>query len=304
MEYYIKPWHHSKFESETKIKLENNSYLIKYKRCFDGKEATFYANNALYRDMYVYVGDFLEKAVLSYIEISKKCTNSSIKSAFEECPNIYAYLENYVNDYHSPIVKVTTYKGDFYCLRMSYFRLFYKKKWIFNDLHKIAEIFRKEIPLIKNHRLELSFLQKTKNFFLKSSKYALKFVVRAGVIVAASAIGANIDLPDFDFDIDVPDFDGDYDFGIDTGYDSYNYDATTLGLEVNNGYNVSFGAQDATLQRSGGGLGSLDVTITKEPGSSNLFCITDGTHTFHNVKGGTNFIKIDGIKYILPKLKG
>lgn len=71
-----------------------------------------------------------------------------------------------------------------------------------------------------------------------------------------------------------------------------------------NGYNVSFGAQNETLKRSGGGLGSLDVTITKEPGSSNLFCITDGTHTIHNVKGGTNSITIDGIKYFLPKLKG
>lgn len=76
-------------------------------------------------------------------------------------------------------------------------------------------------------------------------------------------------------------------------------------LEINEEqYNVSFGAQKETLQRSGGGLGSIKVTITKEPGSSNLFCITDGTTTIHNVVGGTPFIKIDGIKYLLPKLKG
>ena len=74
--------------------------------------------------------------------------------------------------------------------------------------------------------------------------------------------------------------------------------------DLSDQYNVSFGAQRETLQRSGGGLGSIDVTITKEPGSSNLFCISDGTHTIHNIQGGTNSIKIDGIKYLLPNLKG
>lgn len=308
MEYYIKPWHRSKFESKTNILLPDKSRLIRFIRCYKGKEATFYTTNGiLFRYMYVFIGDFLEKAILSYMEISQKCSSSSIKSAFEDCPNIYAYLENFVNGYSSPIKKVCTDNGEYYCLVQSYCTLFYTKKWVFNDLNRIAEIFRKEIPLIKAYRLELNFKQKVKKFFLKSSKYALKFIVRAGVIVAAGAVGANIDLPDFDFDIDVPDFDTDYDFSIgadyEVGYQIPDYSDSAF-LSDLSGYNVSFGAQDATLQRCGGGLGGLDVTITKEPGSSNLFCITDGTHTIHKVKGGTNSIKIDGIKYLLPKLKG
>ena len=308
MEYYLKSWHPSKFESTTKISLPNNSSFLKYVRCYNGKEAVFYTDNCVfYRDMYIYIGDFLEKAVLSYIEIKHKCSDKSIKAAFEESPNIYAYLENFTNGHSSPIILLSTNDGDFYCLKESYCTLFYAKKWNFNNLNAIAEIFRKEIPLIKTYRLKPSFMQRAKNFFLKSSKYALKFVVRAGVIVAAGAIGANLDLPDFDFDIDVPDNDMDYDFDIDSGYDS-SYELaeySTSGFTSEpSGYNVSFGAQNATLERSGGGLGSLNVTITKEPGSSNLFCITDGTNTIHNVKGGTNSIKIDGIKYLLPKLKG
>lgn len=116
----------------------------------------------------------------------------------------------------------------------------------------------------------------------------------AGVLVikmALKSIGQDFDA-DFDFDTDTPDVNMD----CDSTPETFEY--------LDNQYNISFGAQEAKLQRSGGGLGSLYVTITKEPDSSNLFCITDGTHTIHNVKGGTNTIKIDGIKYILPKLKG
>lgn len=91
-------------------------------------------------------------------------------------------------------------------------------------------------------------------------------------------------------------------YALDVALDSDYTPEVFEGLD--NQYNIAFGAQEATLQRSGGGLGSLDVTITKEPGSSNLYCISDGTHTIHNVKGGTHSIRIDGIKYILPKLKG
>ena len=124
----------------------------------------------------------------------------------------------------------------------------------------------------------------------------------AGVLVikmVLKSIGQDYDA-DFDFDTDTPDVDVDMDIDADTNCE---FTPEAFG-NLDHEYNISFGAQDATLQRSGGGLGSLDVTITKEPGSSNLFCITDGTHTIHNVKGGTNSIRIDGIKYILPKLKG
>lgn len=68
-------------------------------------------------------------------------------------------------------------------------------------------------------------------------------------------------------------------------------------------YNVSFGAQKETVTAKGGGL-KLDITITKEPGHSNLYCIESSKGTVHNVKGGTIFVDINGISYKLPKLKG
>ena len=109
----------------------------------------------------------------------------------------------------------------------------------------------------------------------------------------------------FDFDGSMLDIDGDmsnYESGShDPEFDVNDY---VLNNTPDSLYNVSFGAQKESLQRSGGGLGSLDVTITKEPGSSNLFCITDGRHTIHDVPGSTKTIEISGITYKLPKLKG
>ena len=77
-------------------------------------------------------------------------------------------------------------------------------------------------------------------------------------------------------------------YALDVAFDLDCISEMHSGLE--NSYNIAFGAQEATLQRCGGGLGSLDVTITKEPGSANSFCITDGTNTIHNVQGGTRRI--------------
>lgn len=71
---------------------------------------------------------------------------------------------------------------------------------------------------------------------------------------------------------------------------------------LNDGYNVSFGSQKATLE-SVGGI-KLDATIDKEPGTANRFCIKTWKGTVHNVPGGTDSVKIDGIKYKLPVLKG
>lgn len=71
---------------------------------------------------------------------------------------------------------------------------------------------------------------------------------------------------------------------------------------LNDGYNVSFGSQKATLESVGGK--KLDATIDKEPGTANRFCIKTWKGTVHNVPGGTDSVKIDGIKYKLPVLKG
>ena len=71
---------------------------------------------------------------------------------------------------------------------------------------------------------------------------------------------------------------------------------------LNDGYNVSFKSQKATLE-SGGGI-KLDATIDKEPGTANRFCIKTWKGTVHDVPGGTHSVKINGIVYKLPKLIG
>ena len=71
---------------------------------------------------------------------------------------------------------------------------------------------------------------------------------------------------------------------------------------LNDGYNVSFKSQKATLE-SVGGI-KLDATIDKEPGTANRFCIKTWKGTVHDVPGGTHSVKINGIVYKLPKLIG
>ena len=65
MKYYLSHWNPSKFESKTIIKTDEVNNLFRFVRCYDGKEAVFYTEtNLIFRDMYVYVGDFLQKTVL------------------------------------------------------------------------------------------------------------------------------------------------------------------------------------------------------------------------------------------------
>ena len=310
MQYYLSSWNDVMFESTSKVVLGNGARMLKYVRHYNNTLATFYTDNTyIFRIMYIYTGEFLYKTVLSYMEIKNKCSNKSIKAAFEQAPTLYNQLNSFLNGDSCNICIVQSKEGEKYCITGSYCTLFSSKRRVFYNLSKLADIFRNEIQLIKPERLEPCFAQKLKRFFSKAGTYALKFVVRAGVVVVGSAIGANLDLPDFDFDLDTPDINNDFDFDLDTDdtflplVDSGNGDLC-VNLNNSDDYNVSFGSQKASLDRVGRGLGSVDVTITKEPGSSNLFCISDGTNTIHDVKGGTNFIKIDGIKYHLPKLKG
>ena len=150
-----------------------------------------------------------------------------------------------------------------------------------------------------------------------------KVIVFGGVLLIKTtvrSVGADLD---FDFDIDdsgaeIPDDnfvldDSEFYYGnsidtdtssLDCDFDDGNSFSPYVDYGDSNGYNVSFLGQKETLSSSGGGH-NLKVTIEKEPGSSNLFCIkTQHGDVIHNVKGTENYIKIDGIRYNLPKLKG
>lgn len=91
-----------------------------------------------------------------------------------------------------------------------------------------------------------------------------------------------------------------------TGVDNFDIPSEFEGSSLNlpdDGYNVSFGAQKETLTSQGGGQ-HLDVTIEKEPGTANQFCIKSSKGTVHNVAGSDMWVKINGINYKLPRIKG
>lgn len=149
-----------------------------------------------------------------------------------------------------------------------------------------------------------------------SGVYAVKFAAR----MIGSDFNAN-----FDINVDVPDipdfggfdlastnfeFDADFDTDIDFNSDfdtgslySGDFDTSDYNDTSNSGYNVSFHGQDAVLHTPGDGQ-HLEATITKEPGSSNTFTIKTDKGTVSGVPGNASRVRINGIQYILPRLKG
>lgn len=182
-----------------------------------------------------------------------------------------------------------------------------------NTLIKYADNLIYELNHFKIDLKKLSYskyyLERRDNIIFSPKIDAI--IKKLGVFTAKAFAKSYLGNANFIADFDIPDFesaDSDLDF-VDLGYIDYNEEFSNLEIFSDNNnfdnYNVSFGAQSATIDRSGGGLGSLDVTITKEPGTSNQFCITDKFgHVIHNVSGTANKIRINGIWYKLPDLKG
>ena len=176
-----------------------------------------------------------------------------------------------------------------------------------------------EISDYRKFEMEIEKMEKINNNTPPKKRSKLeKYLILAGVFglkFAVRSIGGdiNIDVPiDADVDIDV---DADLNLGNDSsipisdasnllGADNsaVDFDADN-DTSVSNGYNVSFGAQKETLTSRGGGQ-HLDVTIEKEPGTANSFTISSKKGTVSGVSGSENWVKISGILYKLPKLKG
>ena len=111
----------------------------------------------------------------------------------------------------------------------------------------------------------------------------LKFAAKAGVALAAGAVGANldIDIPDFDVGSSMPDIDFDYDSDMD--FDNQ----LTLGSDYDNGYNVSFGASENSDGYIPDGTISLERTIS---GDSDSFP--------HYTKDGHDYVKLGPGNYV------
>lgn len=258
--YYLTPWDSSLKENKQKVYVSDNKTIYQYIRKYGNNKAVFYTDDSIFakRRMYIFIGPFLEKAILSYTEICAKCTKSSIKEAFKNCPNILVWFKDVLKEKRNGvIVEIQLPTGRIYCIQGRYDALFGSKKSTFMELCRYAEIIRTELSLINKSALKVqkSLIQKFGSFLWRN----LKYIVRGGVIIAASTIGANIDLPDFDFDVETPDFD--VDFGDDLTIDSFDMNS---GLGVDN-------YSDAMLGN--------DIDVSLEENTNIDSNINDGTYS-------------------------
>lgn len=241
MDYYLTPWGSIQKENKRKAYVSDNITLYQYIRKYGNNKAVFYTDDSIFtkRRMYIFIGPFLEKAILSYAEICAKCTKHSIKEAFKNCPHLLAWFKDVLKEKRNGvIVELQLPDGRIYCIQGRYDALLGSKKSTFMKLCRHAEIIRTELSLINKSALKVqkSFIQKVGSFLGRN----LKYIVRGGVIMAASMIGANIDLPDFDFDVETPDFDVDFGDGLavdsldmNSGLGVDNYSDAMLGNDVN-----------------------------------------------------------------------
>lgn len=265
-------------------------------------------------DFYFYF-DYSTKKKLSDFQSKDewyKYTSSSLRSTFSNYPYLRDYVIGMKRDDFEDIYAIGISKDSehLYCIvsgKMSEYRekriathLFDICMGIKNDLEKFI---LNRSALVKEPERPITQSRNTRGRkqMPEWARDLINGTVRMGIKTAAAFVGSNIDTNfdigninwgNADSGVDV-DFDADFDIDYDSDFDS----------PSNNGYNVSFGSQKETLTSQGGGQ-HLDVTIEKEPGTANRFCISSDKGTVHNVSGGDMWVKINGINYKLPKLKG
>ena len=291
-------------DSKQKISFSNSVSLYKFTRHYDGRKIVYYTTTSLFgREMYIYIGNFIEKLVQSYIEVCEKCTKRSVKKAFELCPNLTKWISQHVKGKSSPIKYLRlsdNHEEKVYCLGLPYSILFDGKKSTYKELAKIADTIREETLLINKSALVAKgeLAAKTKRVLATTGKYALK----AGAMILLGAIGANadfdfdfdiqipdVDLPDFDLpDIDISNFDGDIDTDV-------NYDVP------DQGNSISFLGNSKSDGFIPDGKVKLERTISGITDTFDLF--TKGGHEYVKVNGcfiqidGSGTVNINNIKY-------
>lgn len=274
---------------------------------------------------YVYVGDGFMKLVLMYEEIVKKCTRTSVKKAFRDAYLLKLMIEE------GRYYKISFDNSDkvYYCLKVHSSSIFPSRyaKTAYRNAMKLMKRLSENAQHIHFDKLKGKgwWLPGLEQFLVK---FGLKLAIGAVIAgVAGAAAGAGLSIfdgddgslfgmdgenasPDLDFDVDGFDASlGDNQMLLTDGSDGQDVDFFEsesdgyFDSSSNNGYNVSFGSQKETLTAQGGGQ-HIDVTIEKEPGTSNKFSISSSNGTIHNVSGGDMWVKINGINYKLPRLKG
>lgn len=217
-------------------------------------------------------------------ELTAGCTNDSVRDFLAKYPYTYHLVNrNFLGDSELG-------RGDNYLVMGS----FCASSELMDKAKLFAFKIDKMLVELANMQLDTRKLVRREPFLKDSDIKIPKWVKVAAAVGTVVVIKVIVKSIGQDVNIEIPEFDGDVD--VDVEVDDNNE-------FLSNSYNVSFGAQSETLTSKGGGQ-QLPVTITKEPGSANLFCIESNKGVVHNVKGGTTFVDINGISYRLPKLKG
>lgn len=212
LDYYKSLAGTTKKKSRQEIEIKDGVKLYRFTRYYketEGAKAVFYTTTGvLYRQMYISIGPSLQKLVESYVLVTEKCTKSSVKKAFQNCPNLVKWIKRYLKDssFFTPItvLQLSDTEHEF-CLRTDYGTIFTSKRYNYRELTSYANIICNESKMIDKSALQI------KPTFAQKLRKVAKYVIRIGVIGLGVMIGADLDLPDFDFDFDLPDVDIDID---------------------------------------------------------------------------------------------
>lgn len=290
-------------------------------------------------DFYFNIGDKTVKLLKELRDLTYGRTDSSCKKVFERYPTVLKLVNEWLFknqpwDFYGPYI----YKR----IRFQTEDLLVSAK---NISKEIDSLFEELSNLEIDTSLLEKYKNPFEDYDIKIPQWVKKAAIVGGIVlikVAVKSIGGDVDLdiPDFDGDVDIdididgPDIDGDVNIDIhgdtDVNFDpdlteidsdnDINVESYSEGCEISENlgdshsdnsntlheesYNPCFKAQDATLKSQGGGS-TIKVTITREPGTSNQFCIElPSGDKIHNVSGTRNTIEINQIVYKLPVLKG
>lgn len=267
-------WENASKKCRIKFTDDNGNSMRLYRRNYNGRGACYYIYSHVFPTLFIYSGNFINQLYDYCQTISTKCTSTSICAAFSESPNIYKLLvgEGFDNCHVEDVsIGGETRK----CLAVCYPSFLLSKKKMYNRLACMEDTLREEVQKIKKEELKGKW-----DTLKKIGAGVLKVATRLGVALVAGAVGANldIDIPDFGIVSSIPDMDYDFDMEFD--------DQMAFDTDLNNGYNISFGASENSDGYIPEGTISLERTIS------------GGSDTFpHYTQDGHDYVKLGPGKY-------
>lgn len=248
------------FEQEYTCELRDGDKIIKYNL---GQFVYMFINNF---EMYLDLNEKVCESLSKLKDLTYHYTTESINEVFKDYPYTLHIIKNETS-FSWTAVRFTgcglEKRGMF--PTKSYFFDNYERNWVI-ELRNVADSLMKEAT---NLKINFDKLRK-REALLKNTeipKWLIAAAAIGGVVLIKLAVKS---IANSDIDIDVPDFDGDADvtsIDIDTGeicctYDGYSSDG--------NGYNISFGASQESIQRDLRAANNDIDYYTKQLGRSNI----------------------------------